>query len=251
MRKLIWIIINTSYSLNWFKYFVNLWVKQIKNAERLIILTNWCFYVTLLYKSPEIRSLERTLTCKMTLINMQLWERYRSWWNPTEAAQEMFHLSLSHCIVLNASSLPSLHLCTPPCAISSLNGFRPGSSHYCDEVLWKADPKMHSLPATPSQFQFAYRDNRNATNPFLYAPLTHWEHQWMYRIMLFVDLSSALHTTISGKLVTNLLNLGVSEHIFKDFLTNQPQTVRLRIQHSTTLTPSTGVPQGCMFSPFL
>lgn len=91
-----------------------------KKAEHLIILTNWCFYVTLLYKNPEIRSLERRLTCKMTLINMQPWERYRSWWNPTEAAQEMFHLSLSHCTGLNASSLPPLHLLPPPPLVSKI-----------------------------------------------------------------------------------------------------------------------------------
>lgn len=149
------------------------------------------------------------------------------------------------------------HHCTcppPPGTISSLNDFRPGSSHHCDEVLWKSDPKMHWMFTSshskpiPVCIQ-GQQINRNATNPFLCALLTHWEHQWMYWILLFVDSSSAFYTTISGKLVTNLLNLGVSEHIFKDFLTNQPQTVRLRIQHSTTMTLSTGVPQGCMFSP--
>ncbi|TWW76535.1 putative RNA-directed DNA polymerase from transposon BS [Takifugu flavidus] len=72
--------------------------------------------------------------------------------------------------------------------------------------------------------------------------------------MLFIDFSSAFNTVIPSKLITKLRDLGISISICNwllDFLTNRPQHVRLDHHCSPTLTVNTGVPQGCVMSPFL
>lgn len=70
--------------------------------------------------------------------------------------------------------------------------------------------------------------------------------------MLFIDFSSTFSTIIPGRLVTKLIDLGLSRSICQwimDFLTNQPQTVRIGPHISTQLTLSTGSSQGCVLSP--
>lgn len=71
---------------------------------------------------------------------------------------------------------------------------------------------------------------------------------------LFFDFSFAFNTIIPSRMETKLLNLGVNQHTcrwMKDFLFNWPQTISLRIYHSSFLTFNTGVPQGCVLSPLL
>ena len=72
--------------------------------------------------------------------------------------------------------------------------------------------------------------------------------------MLFVDFSSAFNTVIPSKLITKLEDLGISGPLcnwIMDFLTNRPQHVKSGHNLSTTITLNTGVPQGCVLSPFL
>uniref|UniRef100_A0A3P9IWZ8 Reverse transcriptase domain-containing protein n=1 Tax=Oryzias latipes TaxID=8090 RepID=A0A3P9IWZ8_ORYLA len=72
--------------------------------------------------------------------------------------------------------------------------------------------------------------------------------------MLFVDFSSAFNTVIPSKLTTKLGDLEINTSLcnwIMDFLTNRPQHVRSGHTHSTTITLNTGVPQGCVLSPFL
>ncbi len=72
--------------------------------------------------------------------------------------------------------------------------------------------------------------------------------------MLFVDFSSAFNTIIPSKLNTKLGDLGVNTSLcnwIMDILTNRPQHVRSGHTCSTTITLNTGVPQGCVLSPFL
>lgn len=69
--------------------------------------------------------------------------------------------------------------------------------------------------------------------------------------MFFVDNSSAFNTTIPAILISILSYLGLPTHTcsrIKDFWTNHTQTVRLG---SSTITLSTGSPQGCVSSPTL
>src|SRR5512146_2007000 len=72
--------------------------------------------------------------------------------------------------------------------------------------------------------------------------------------MLFVDFSSAFNTVIPSKLLIKLRNLDIDTSLcnwIMDFLTNRPQNVRSGHICSTTVTLNTGVPQGCVLSPFL
>ena len=72
--------------------------------------------------------------------------------------------------------------------------------------------------------------------------------------MLFIDFSSAFNTAIPSRLVTKLHDLGISPSLCNwtlDFLTNRPHSVRLGNFTTSTLILNTGVPQGCVLSPFL
>ncbi|KAK0155353.1 putative RNA-directed DNA polymerase from transposon BS [Merluccius polli] len=94
----------------------------------------------------------------------------------------------------------------------------------------------------------------DAISTALHSALSHLEHQGSYVRMLFVDFSSAFNTIIPRRLVTKLTKLGLSSSICQwimDFLTNQPQTVRIGQHISSQLALSTGSPQGCVLSPLL
>ncbi|KAK1803991.1 hypothetical protein P4O66_003927 [Electrophorus voltai] len=66
--------------------------------------------------------------------------------------------------------------------------------------------------------------------------------------------SSAFNTIIPSLLTTNLEDLGLHPSLgdwISNFLTDRPQSVRLGNCASSTLTLSTGAPQGCVLSPLL
>ncbi|KAK1802560.1 hypothetical protein P4O66_004215 [Electrophorus voltai] len=72
--------------------------------------------------------------------------------------------------------------------------------------------------------------------------------------MLFVDYSSAFNTIIPSLLTTKLEDLGLHTSLcdwISNFLTERPQSVRVGNCVSSTLTLSTGAPQGCILSPLL
>ncbi|KAK1790950.1 hypothetical protein P4O66_014792 [Electrophorus voltai] len=72
--------------------------------------------------------------------------------------------------------------------------------------------------------------------------------------MLFVDYSSAFNTIIPSLLTTKLEDLGLHPSLcdwISNFLTDRPQSVRVGNCVSSTLTLSTGAPQGCVLSPLL
>ncbi|KAK1794705.1 hypothetical protein P4O66_001415 [Electrophorus voltai] len=72
--------------------------------------------------------------------------------------------------------------------------------------------------------------------------------------MLFVDYSSAFNTIIPSLLTTKLEDLGLHTSLcdwISNFLTDRPQSVRVGNCASSTLTLSTGAPQGCVLSPLL
>ncbi|KAK1784623.1 hypothetical protein P4O66_003310 [Electrophorus voltai] len=75
-----------------------------------------------------------------------------------------------------------------------------------------------------------------------------------YVKMLFVDYSSAFNTIIPSLLTTKLEDLGLHTSLcdwISNFLTDRPQSVRVGNCASSTLTLSTGAPQGCVLSPLL
>ncbi len=126
----------------------------------------------------------------------------------------------------------------------------------CFERLVLRHIKTSLLP-TFDPHQFAYRANRpteDTINTALHIALDHLEHRGTYVRMLFIDYSSAFNTIVPDILIRKLLHLGLSSNICSwtlDFLTNRPQSVKLGSHLSSTLTLSTGSPQGCVLSPLL
>src|SRR4029434_7559031 len=92
-----------------------------------------------------------------------------------------------------------------------------------------------SLPHTFDSHQFAYRG-------------THVEQRGNYARLLFIDFSSAFNTIIPSRLVTKLMDLGLSQQIcywIRNFLTDRSQRVRVGSHLSSALSISIGSPQGC------
>jgi hypothetical protein len=114
-----------------------------------------------------------------------------------------------------------------------------------------------SLPTTSNPHQFAYRANRSTEDTIataLHTTLQHVEHQGSYARLLFIDFSSAFNTIIPNRLLTKLMDLGLSQPIcywIKDFLTERSQRVRVGAHLFSALSISTGSPQGCVLSPLL
>ena len=72
--------------------------------------------------------------------------------------------------------------------------------------------------------------------------------------MIFIDYSSAFNTIVPSKLINKLRTLGLNTSICNwilNFLTGQPQVVRVGNNTSPTLILNTGAPQGRMLSPLL
>ncbi|KAK1793671.1 hypothetical protein P4O66_012036 [Electrophorus voltai] len=143
---------------------------------------------------------------------------------------------------------------------SGLNDYRPvalRSVVKCFEKLAR-DFITSSPPASMDPLQFAYRHNRSTDDAIahlLHTTLTHLDKgRGNYVKMLFVDYSSAFNTIIPSLLTTKLGDLGLHtslcDWIF-NFLTDRPQSVRVGNCASSTLTLSTGAPQGCVLSPLL
>ncbi|KAK1804738.1 hypothetical protein P4O66_003594 [Electrophorus voltai] len=144
---------------------------------------------------------------------------------------------------------------------SDLNDYRPVA---LTSVVMKCFEKLvrdfitSSLPASMDPLQFAYRHNRSTDDAIahlLHTTLTHLdEGRGNYVKMLFVDYSSAFNTIIPSLLTTKLGDLGLHTSLcdwISKFLTDRPQSVRVGNCASSTLTLSTGAPQGCVLSPLL
>lgn len=73
--------------------------------------------------------------------------------------------------------------------------------------------QISNLPAGLHPHQFAYRANRftaDIISTALHSALSHLEQQGSYVWLLFVDFGSAFNTIIPSRLVTKLLDLGLS-----------------------------------------
>ena len=71
---------------------------------------------------------------------------------------------------------------------------------------------------------------------------------------LFIDFSSAFNTIIPQQLICKLDQLGLNTSLCNwvlDFLSERPQAVRVGNNISSSITLSTGAPQGCVLSPLL
>ncbi|KAL0195028.1 hypothetical protein M9458_008600 [Cirrhinus mrigala] len=173
---------------------------------------------------------------------------------------DIFNMSLAQAAVpacfKSTSIVPVPKHSSPTC----LNDYRPVALTpiimKCFEQLVLTHLK-DSLQSSLDPLQFAYRGNRStedAVSIALHSALTHLDNINTYARMLFVDFSSAFNTVLPSKLITKLRDLDINTSLcnwIMDFLTNRPQHVRSGHICSTTITLNTGVPQGCVLSPFL
>src|SRR4029434_3433414 len=144
-------------------------------------------------------------------------------------------------------------------SITCLNDYRPVAltSTMDDELEFELELLVHEFTANLDPFQFAYRPNRSTDDVFAlttHTTLSHLEKSNTYVRMLFVDYSSAFNTIVPAKLVPKLRSLGLKTPLcywILDFLTSTPQVVRMGKHTSSSLTLSTGAPQGCVLSPLL
>ncbi|KAL2088346.1 hypothetical protein ACEWY4_015245 [Coilia grayii] len=173
---------------------------------------------------------------------------------------DIFNLSLAQAVVPACFKTTSIVPVPKHSSLSCLNDYRPVALTpivmKCFERLVLAHLK-NCLPPSLDPHQFAYRSNRStedAVSTALHCVLSHLDNKNTYAQMLFVDFSSAFNTVIPSKLITKLEDLGISGPLcnwIMDFLTNRPQHVKSGHNLSTTITLNTGVPQGCVLSPFL
>uniref|UniRef100_A0AAY4BNL9 Reverse transcriptase domain-containing protein n=1 Tax=Denticeps clupeoides TaxID=299321 RepID=A0AAY4BNL9_9TELE len=173
---------------------------------------------------------------------------------------DIFNMSLAQAAVptclKSTSIVPVPKHSSPTC----LNDYRPVA---LTPIIMKCFERLvlghlrDFLPPTLDPHQFAYRSNRStedAVSIALHSVLTHLDKQNTYARMLFVDFSSAFNTVIPSKLISKLRALDINTSLcnwIMDFLTSRPQHVRSGHIRSTTVTLNTGVPQGCVLSPFL
>ncbi|KAI3377374.1 hypothetical protein L3Q82_008562, partial [Scortum barcoo] len=177
-----------------------------------------------------------------------------------EVLTDIFNLSLAHAVVPTCFKSTSIIPVPKNSKPSSLNDYRPVALTpiitKCFDRLVLAHLKS-CLPPTLDPHQFAYRQNRStedAVSIALHSVLSHLDNKNTYARLLFIDFSSAFNTVIPSKLITKLTDLGISSLMCNwllDFLTSRPQHVRLDNHCSSTITINTGVPQGCVMSPFL
>ncbi|KAI4879859.1 hypothetical protein NFI96_004004 [Prochilodus magdalenae] len=173
---------------------------------------------------------------------------------------DIFNLSLACAVVPSCFKTTSIIPIPKNTNPSRLNDYRPVALTpiitKCFERLVLAHLKS-CLPPTLDPHQFAYCQNRStedAVSIALHSVLSHLDNKNTSVRMLFIDFSSAFNTVIPSQLITKLTDLGISSHMCNwllDFLTNRPQHVRMDNHCSSTITINTGVPQGCVISPFL
>ncbi|KAI5608749.1 gastrula zinc finger protein XlCGF28.1-like, partial [Silurus asotus] len=174
---------------------------------------------------------------------------------------EIFNLSLEQSVVPScfkqSTIVPVPKKPQPAC----LNDYHPVALTSvvmnCFERLVR-DFITASLPDPLDPLQFAYRQNRSTEDAIahlLHTTISHLDRRnGNYTKMLFVDYSSAFNTIIPSTLTSKLEVLGLSLPLcqwISNFLTDRPQAVRVGKHTSSTLTFSTGAPQGCVLSPLL
>uniref|UniRef100_A0AAX7TJ37 Reverse transcriptase domain-containing protein n=1 Tax=Astatotilapia calliptera TaxID=8154 RepID=A0AAX7TJ37_ASTCA len=173
---------------------------------------------------------------------------------------DIFNLSLAHAVVpacfKSTSIVPIPKNSNPSC----LNDYRPVALTpiitKCLEQLVLAHfksclpphPGPPPIRIPPEQEHRGCSLHRTALCPLTPGQQQHLRQNAVYRLQF------SINTIHPSQLIRKLTDLGISSLICKwllDFLTNRPQHVRLDNHCSSTITMNTGVPQGCVMSPFL
>jgi gmma-aminobutyric acid receptor subunit gamma/cGMP-dependent protein kinase 2 len=134
--------------------------------------------------------------------------------------------------------------------VTELNKYRPVALTSVIMKCFERLVKYHvtsTLPATLYPFQLGYRPNRSTDNAItitLHTALSHLDKRNTYLRILFIGNRSAFNTIVPTKLIIKFEALGLNPVPciwVLDFVTGWPQVVIL----------NTGIPQGCVLSPFL
>ena len=173
---------------------------------------------------------------------------------------DIFNLSLQQSIVPTCFKKATIIPVPKKAQATCLNDYRPVALTpvimKCFERLVMARINSY-LPAGLDTLQFAYRSNRSTDDAIslaLHKSLEHLDNKDTYVRLLFIDYSSAFNTIIPSKLTSKLRDLGLGPSLCKwilSFLTDRPQAVKIGSRTSSTITLSTGAPQGCVLSPLL
>lgn len=178
----------------------------------------------------------------------------------TEVFTEIFNLSLSLSHVPLCFKSSTIIPVPKQAVATCLNDYRPVAltslpSKCLERLVMKQITSI--IPDSFDPHQFAYRRNRSTEDAIaivLHSALEHLENKNSYVRLLFIDYSSAFNTILPRTLISKLHSLGLSNALCNwvlSFLTNRTQAVRLGNYTSSTLSLSTGAPQGCVLSPLL
>ena len=163
-------------------------------------------------------------------------------------------MSLSKCKIPHCFKKSTIIPVPKKSTVSCLNDYRPVA---LTSVVMKTLERLvlqflkSVIDPLLDQFQFAYRNNRSVG---LFHILKHLDSPNTYARILFVDFSSAFNTIIPSKLFDKIESHGVPQSMclwILDFLLNSPQVVKIGDNLSSSVTLSTGTPQGCLLSPML
>jgi len=173
---------------------------------------------------------------------------------------DVFNTSLRQAVVPSCFKVTTIIPVPKKSTPSCFNDYRPVALTpiimKCFERLVMSHIKS-ILPPTLDPFQFAYRAKRSTEDAIcsaLHPALTHLDKKDSYVRMLFIDFSSAFNTIIPQQLICKLDQLGLNTSLCNwllDFLSERPQAVRVGNNTSSSITLSTGAPQGCVLSPLL
>ena len=173
---------------------------------------------------------------------------------------DIFNTSLSQAVVPTCFKSTVIIPVPKKSSPSTFNDYRPVA---LTPIIMKCFERLvmshirSNLPPNLDPYQFAYRANRSTEDAIcsaLHPTLTHLDNKDSYARMLFIDFSSAFNTIIPQQLINKLDRLGLNTSLCNwllDFLTERPQAVRVGNNTSSTITLSTGAPQGCVLSPLL
>ncbi|KAI3357832.1 hypothetical protein L3Q82_016220, partial [Scortum barcoo] len=182
----------------------------------------------------------------------------------TEVLTDIFNTSLQQAAVPTCLKTATIIPIPKTPTVTGLNDYRPVALTpivmKCFERLVMAHIK-DCVDVTVDPHQYAYRKNRStedAISSVVHTALTHLENKDSYVRLLFVDFTSAFNTiqlynyTVQT-LVQKLTTLsGLSSTLCNwvlDFLTDRPQSVRIHDVSSSSISLSTGSPQGLCAEP--
>ncbi|KAI4879346.1 hypothetical protein NFI96_026340 [Prochilodus magdalenae] len=186
---------------------------------------------------------------------------------PAGVFTDLFTLSRSLPVVPACFRLPTIVPVPKTASITTLNDWRPVALtsiiSKCFEKLVR-DFICSSLPATLDPLQHnTYTAHCPLPPGSTWTDITRTLHTALSHLappgqtdvrMLFVDYSSAFNTIVPSRLNIKLRDLGLNSSLCSwilNFLTDRRQVVKLAGITSSSLTLSTGAPQGCVLSPLL